>query len=299
MKFSELKAELDEGKVRPLYIFTGPEKEVMLKYIKRISEQPSRAKNFDEIAPRLTTRNLFSTNQVFVLEDDKVTSEMDYKELRKLVGKNTLILVFKDIDKRKKLFKSGSDAITVFEKFSDSQLIWYVQKTLDVDDDLAAMIARYSGNDVARIENECAKLKILGTEVTEELVKELVHPPVEDRIFDMVDLVAKRNKDQVFNLYYDLIELKTSPIQIIGLLYGKFRQVFMVQSYISLNNNEIMGKTGLPPFQVNNARLLVGAFQVEELLSFMQTIQQVEVDIKTGMVDQYVGMENLLVEILK
>jgi hypothetical protein len=31
----------------------------------------------------------------------------------------------------------------------------------------------------------------------------------------------------------------------------------------------------------------------------MQKTQKVEVDIKTGQVDQFVGMENLLVEILK
>jgi DNA polymerase-3 subunit delta len=299
MKFSELKAELDKGKSRNLYIFTGPEKEVMLKYIKRINEKPNRAKSFSDIIPRLTTKNLFTPKQTFLLEEDKDASERDYKEMQKMIGGNTVILVYKDIDKRKKLFKAAEKDIVEFAKFEDYELVFFVNKIIQVPDELAMMIARYCGNDVARLENECSKLALLGKEITEEIVKELIHPPVEDRIFDMIDLVAKKKKDGVFNLYYDLIELKTSPIQILGLLYTKLKHIFLVQSYFNLQNSEEAGKTGLTFFQVNMARGLVGAFTVEELLDFMQKTQKVEVDIKTGQVDQFVGMENLLVEILK
>lgn len=299
MKFSELKEELDAGKVRPLYIFTGPEKEVMLKYVKRIDAKPNRSKTLEEIIPRMTTRNLFTAASTFIVEDDKGASEKDVSEILSVLKGNTLILIYSDIDKRKKLFKSAADYIVEFEKFTDAQLVWYVQKTLDVSDHLAGMIARYSGNDVARIDNECHKLQMLGAEVTEELVKELIYPPVEDRIFDMVDFLAKKQRHQVFGLYYDLIELKTSPIQIVGLLYTKFKQIFLVQSHFTLQNNMIAGKTGLTFFQVNLARNLVGAFTVEELLEFMAKIQQIEVDIKTGKIDQNVGMEALLVDILR
>ena len=299
MKFSELKEELDKGKIRNLYIFTGPEKEVLNKYIKRINPNPSRAKDFDGIIPRLTTRNLFTPKQTFVIEDDKHASEMDIKDIVKTIGNNTVIFVYKDIDKRKKLFKSAKDEIVVFEKFSSNQLIWYVQKIIDVPDHIAELIARYSGEDVARIENECHKLKLLGKEITEELVKDLIHHPVEDRIFDMIDFVAKKKKDEVFKLYYDLIELKTSPIQIIALLYTKFKHVFLVQSYFNLQNSELAGKTGLTFFQVNMARGLVGSFTVEEILDYMMKIQKMEVDIKTGQIEQFTGMESLLVDILK
>jgi DNA polymerase III delta subunit len=299
MKFSELKAELDSGKKRNLYIFTGPEKEVMLRYVKRISEKPSKAKSIDEIIPRLTVKNLFASTQTFLIEDDKGASEMDYKALQKTIGKNTVILIFKDIDKRKKLFKAAEKDIVEFKKFEDFELVFFVNKTIQVPDELAMMIARFCGNDVARIENECQKLALLGQDITEELVKDLIHPPVEDRIFDMIDMVAKKKREGVFNIYYDLLELKTSPIQMVGLLYTKFKHLFLVQSYFNLQNAELAGKTGLTFFQVNIARQLVGAFTVEEILSFMQKIQKVEVDIKTGQVDQFVGMENLLVEILK
>jgi DNA polymerase III subunit delta len=299
MKFSELKKELDEGKVRNVYIFTGPEKEVMNKYIKRIGPKNNKAKSFNEILPRLTTKNLFASKQVFVIEDDKGATEWDYEEIKKLVGSNIVIFVFKDIDKRKKLFKKAEKDIVEFKRFDESELVWFIQKIIDVPDNLAMLIARYCGNDVARIENECHKLSFLGKEITEEIVKELIHPPIEDRIFDMIDFVAKKKKQEVFKLYYDLLELKESPIKIISLLYTKFKHVFLVQTYYNLQNVEIAGKTGLTFFQVNMARSLVGSFTLEELVSHMHKIQDLEVKIKTGQIDQYLGMENLLLDILR
>lgn len=299
MNFIELKQELDSGKVRNFYIFTGPEKEVLNKYIKRVNEKPQRASSFKKVEPKLTTRNLFTPKQTYVIEDDKDASEMDAKSLKKLVGNNTLILVYDKIDKRKKLFKTAKNDIVEFKRFTDQQLMWYVKKIIDVPDNVAEMIARYCGNDVARIENECHKLKFLDVDITEGHVKKLIVPPVEDRIFDMIDYVAKKKSHEAFQLYYDLIELKTSPIQIVTLLYMKFKQVFLVQSYFNLPNVDIAGKTGMTFFQVNVSRQLVGAFTVEQILEYMKQIQQVEEDIKTGKVDQYVGMEALLINILK
>lgn len=298
MKFSELKSELDKGTVRNLYVFTGPEKAVMQKYIKKISENATKSSSFDEIVPRLKSKGLFATTATYVIEDDKAVTDKDPSELLSLIGKNTVILVFKDVDNRKKLFKKAKDITVQFEKFTENELIWFVKKELDVPDKLASLIAQYSGNDVARIENEVNKLAMLEEEITVDLVKELVHPPVEDRIFDMVDLVAKKQHDGVFKMYYDLVELKISPIQIIGLLYSKFKQVFLVQCYFDLQNAVLAGKTGLNFYQVNSARDLVGSFSIEELLLIMKKIQKVEVGIKTGKIDQNVAMEWTLIDIL-
>lgn len=299
MKFNELKTELDNGNTRNLYIFTGPEREVMNRYIKRVSGNVQRAQSFESIIPHLTTNNLFSPKQTYLIEDDKSATEREYQDIQLLVGKNTVIFVYKDIDKRKKLFKSAKDNIVEFERFNEQQLIWFVQKEIDVDDRTAAMIASYSGNDVARIQNECDKLNQLGKEITDEIVKELIHPPVEDRIFDMMDFLAKKKRAEAFKIYYDLIELKTSPIQIVALLYTKFKQLFLVQSYFKETNQTVAGKTGLTFFQVNLTRPLVGAFTAEQIVEHLRKIQLIEVKIKTGQVEQFTAMESLLVDILR
>lgn len=299
MKFSELKAELDAGKFRNLYIFTGEEREVMNRYIKRISPTNLKGKSFVDILGQLTTKNLFSPQQTYLLEDDKSVMDYEMKDIKRLVGKNTLILVFKTVDKRQKFFKNAEKDLVEFAKFASNQLVGFVKKVLpEVPDNLASLIAAYSGNDVARIENECNKLAMLGKPVTIELIQELIEPPLEDRIFDMIDHVAKKKRYDTFILYYDLIELKESPIKIISLLYTKFKHVFLVQSMMQMQNTEIAGKTGLTFFQVNQARGLVGAFTMDEILEFLKKIQTVEVQMKTGEIPIELGMEKLLVDIL-
>lgn len=299
MKFNDLKSELDNNVLRKLYLFTGPEREVMQRYIKRINPNVQKAQTLASIIPRLSTKNLFNASQTYVIEDDKGATEMDFAEIRDLVGANRIILVYKDIDKRKKLFKTAKDNIVEFERFTDSQLIFFVQRELDVDDGMAAMIARYSGNDVARIESECQKLKLLEKEITFDLIAEMIHVPVEDRIFDMIDNVARKNGNAAFKLYYDLLELKTSPIAVVSLLYLKFKHIFLVQSYVKEQNQVITAKTGLNHFQINQTRNLTGYFAPEDIIEMMRRIQLTEVDMKTGQVEQFTAMESLLVDILK
>lgn len=298
MNFQELKDELEAGIRRPVYILTGEERAVLFQYVRKIAEQPKRSDSLKSIIPQLNSNNLFSGKSTYLIEDDKEASEMHFVDILKVCKGNTLILVYRDIDKRKKLFKSAEDEIVTFERFSPEQLVWYVQKQLDVTDTLASMIAAYCGCDVARIDNEVDKLARSGEEITQDLVSQLIHPPVEDRVFEMVDYACKRNASAVFFLYRDLLELGTSPVQIIGLLYSKFKQLFLVQTYTKLNNRELGGKTGLTFFQINSTRPLIGAFTSEHILHILACIQQAEVNVKTGRMSQQLSLDALLVEIV-
>lgn len=300
MQFSELKNELDAGKIRNLYIFTGPEREVMNKYIKRIDGNPVRAKTFESIVNHLTTKGLFAKRKTYVIEDDKGVLDMELETIKKLIGGNTVILLFNTVDNRVSFFKQVKDLIVTFERFNEGQLVWYVRKYLpDIDDQTALILARYCGNDVARLENECHKLSFLGEPVTVDIIQDMIEPPLEDRIFDMIDYAAMRKPEQVFDIYYDLLEMKESPIKIVSLLYTKFKQIFLVQSLMGQSNQDIAAKTGMTFWQVNKAKEMVGIFTVDELLNFMLGIQTAEVAMKTGEMDQYLAMEHLFLGILR
>lgn len=299
MNFQELKAELEEGIVRPIYILTGEERAVLFQYVNKICENPKRSGTLKAIIPQLNSNNLFSGKSTYLIEDDKEASEMNFVDILRITKGNTIILVYRDIDKRKKLFKTGADEIVTFERFAPEQLVWYVQKQLDVSDALASVIAAYCGCDVARIDNEVDKLIRSGQDITQELISELIHPPVEDRVFEMVDYACKREAQTVFFLYRDLLELGTSPVQIIGLLYSKFKQLFLVQTHKNLNNRELSGKTGLTFFQINSTRPLIGSFSSEQILYILSRIQKAEVNVKTGYMNQHLALDALLVEIVE
>lgn len=303
IKFSDLKKLLDSGQKQNFYIFTGDEREVMRQYIKRVDPNAQTVKSFSELWKQLTSGGLFHTDKTLVLYNDKEITERDWGkgafQLVKAIGSNTVILVCDKIDGRVGFFKQATNFIVDFNKFTEEQLIGYIQGRLDVDDDTAILLARSCDNEIARIDNEIHKLSHVDGAISYELVSELVTPPAEDRIFDMIDFVVKRQPKQAFELYQDLIELKESPIKIISLLYTKFKHLIQVQSMFNLSNVDLAAKTGLTFYQIQRTRELVGEFTIDELVNFLRATQQMETDMKTGMVDINAGMEHLLVEILR
>lgn len=297
--FSKLKKELDEGKKREFYVFVGEEKELIRRYIKRVDEKAVTLDTLEQLMTRITNTGLFAEKSTFVLKDNEEIQKVDIEKIVKRLRGNKLILVYSEIDRRKKFFKDVADYIVEFNKFTDNQLIAYIQKQLPISSELAYIIAKVCDNDIGRIEIEIHKLQHVGKDITIELLEDLLTAPAEDRIFEMIDSVASKNKQRAFDIYNDLVQLGESPIKIISLLYTKFKQLFLVQNYYSLPEHEIVNKTGLKYGQVMFTKKLVGAFSTGRLLSILKDIQKTEVAVKTGKEDINLATEMLILRIFQ
>lgn len=297
--FSKLKKELDKGKKREFYVFTGEEQELIRRYIKRVDEKAITLDTLEQLMTRITSTGLFATKSTFVLKDNEEIQKADIERIVKRLKGNKLILVYSEIDRRKKFFKDVADYITEFNKFTDNQLIAYIQKQLPIEPELAYIIAKVCDNDIGRIEIEIHKLQHIEKDITIELLEDVLTAPVDDRIFDMIDSVASKDKQRAFDIYSDLIQLGESPIKIISLLYMKFKQLFLVQNYYSLPEQEIINKTGLKYGQVLFTKKLVGAFSTGRLLSILKDIQKTEVAVKTGKEDVNLATEILILKIFQ
>jgi DNA polymerase-3 subunit delta len=310
MNFQTLKKELDNGVYRNLYIFSGDEREVMRKYIKRIAgDTPiTRPDSIKSIAKALQTRSLFPSRRVYLLEDDKAVLDMNLSTLQHKANmcKDTVIIItFRSIDNRLKFFKDVKEELCSFDKYTEQQLVGFIVKQVQMPEEVALQLAKRCGNDVARIESECNKLKHFTSDVppfiddaiTLEMLRDIVAPTLEDRIFEMIDAVATKKLSKAFSLYKELLDMKESPIKIVSLLYTKFRQIFLLQYYSGLKG-EIGQNTGMNPWQIKMTQPLVGHFQTERLLKIMKQIQSAEVKMKTGQMDMSTGMDVLMINIL-
>ena len=301
MDFNQLKKDLDNDVRNHFYVFTGEEKEVMKKYIKRIDPNYQSADKLQKVIIRMQNKGLFNmTASTYVIYNDETSPILeDLKRLLNLIGKDTVILIYDKIDERKKFFKALKPYTVQFKKFTEQQLVGHIQKYVDVSDKLAMVISRYCNNEVARIELECHKLLHLGKPITLEVVNEIITPPAEDRIFEMVDCVVREKKSDAWELYADLKQLGESPIKMVSILYTKLKQVFLVQSMFSSSNTDIAAKTGLTFYHVSQSRDLCGARTLESILDAIQRTQKLEVAMKTGTVGIDVGMDNLLISMMK
>jgi DNA polymerase-3 subunit delta len=160
-------------------------------------------------------------------------------------------------------------------------------------------LAKMCNNDVARLESEIDKLRHADKEITEDLIYDLVMKEPEDVIFDMIKAVVKGQKKLAFDLYEDLKERRESPIKIISLLYTQFKLTLLIQCYSKLDNKEIAEKIGINAGRIYYMKELIGAFSLEELKDTLVEIQETEVMIKTGKLDQHTALEKLLLSILR
>lgn len=301
MQFAKLKEKLDKGsKIPNLLIFVGEEREVMLKYTKRVDENAVNVEDIETLPSKMLSGNLFANQNTYVVKDDKKILTWDTAKLRKLTKNHRLIILSKELDKRSKLAKEAKDYVVEFKKFDQSSLIQYIKGQIDVTDEVAMLIAWYCESEIARIDNEIDKLRHLNPEggITEELLEELIVPPVEDAIFGLMDALMQGDKDTAFDIYTDLLALNESPIKVISLLYTKVRQTFLVQSMSNQDNKAIAASTGLTFWQVKMTRNAIGRFDDIALVEMMEDIVKREMEMKSGKVDIGLGMEDLLLQIL-
>lgn len=289
------------------YILTGEEKALIQMFIKKTDENAVLASSFSSINAKLRSRGLFNKSATYVIHNDKELLGMTADEIISKLGDNGLILIYDTVDKRTKLMKSATKYIIEYKKMNDSDAAKVVMKTFKDNDvmitePLAAMIAQRCSNDYYRMENECDKLinlcEVKGAIVAED-VKELIVAPLEDKIFDMLDSIMKRDARRTYAMYKDLIEMKESPIKVISVLYTKVKQVFLVQAYgESMNDAQVAEKAGMTPWQIKFTKPLTNYFSLEQMLIMLKHIQSTEVDMKTGKIPIEIGMDNLLLSIL-
>ena len=298
MKYSDLKRELKNGKIKHFYIFAGDERHIMQIYLKRLNAV--KEQSFKQLMKKLQMRSgLFKTTGIYYTEDPEI-EKYSLNELLKIIGNYTVIYIPKSVDKRKDLFKKAQkEHLYYFDRLSPNEAELYVQSQLNIDNQSAGLIAKNCEYDLSRINNEIDKLKNLGEDITPELIVELIKPPLEDQIFEMMNMVAVKNKNRAFKLYNDLIENKESPIKIVVLLYNHFRALFLVQSMKNKSNDEIAKKTNMTTWQIKNVKKLIGRFSDERLSQHLKDIQQLEIDIKTGKINAKIGLDMLMVRLLK
>jgi DNA polymerase-3 subunit delta len=301
MDFKILKEALDNNQRQNFYVFTGEETEIMRKYIKRIDPNAREAESFQSLIVRFQNVGLFNNGEhgTYYIYEDKTILSMDIKHIIKLIGPDKVVLIYKASDERTTFFKSVKQFTYEFPKLDSQKLAQHVQNLIDINDKVALEICRLCNNEVSRIELECDKLSRLGREITISIVVDIITKNAEDVIFDMIKSVVKKKVSTAYSYYEDLKDRKESPIKIISLLYTQFRNILLIQSYKQSSNQEIATKTGLSTGQIYYMKELTGSFSIETLKDHLISIQQAEVDIKTGRLDQHIALDVLLLSILR
>ena len=211
-----------------------------------------------------------------------------------------------EVDKRSKLFKtvSGNGCAVDFTTQDESTLTKWVasllaKEGLKVTQSTVLFFLSKTGTDMENIQMELEKLisYCMGRDVvTNEDVERIVSTRLQDRIFDLTEAVARRQTTKALSLYYDLLSLKVSPLQILAMLARQYNLMFQAKELKKRGtpDREIASKIGVPPFVVGKYLSQASQYKSSELRRALERCVQADHEVKSGQMNDKMSVELII-----
>lgn len=256
------------------------------------------------------TLPFFAERRLIVIENSGLfKSSNEFSDYVKELPETTyLLFVEEEVDKRNKLFKAVKDKGRVVEMGrQDARTLttWVLSKLKGENKNITKaaleLFLTKTGDDMEHIEKELEKLVCYCMDkesITPIEVEEVCTVTITNKIFDMISAIAEKKQEKALNLYYDLLSLKEPPMRILFLIVRQFNLLLQVKELKRLgrDNSEIAKKTSLAPFLVGKYFAQSGHFDKAQLATALQDCAETEEAVKSGRLNDKIGVEMLIVK---
>lgn len=320
-------ADIKSREFKKLYIFYGEEAYLKQLYLKNLLKALGAAegdmnysyftgKNVkdDDIVGICETMPFFADKRVVYLDGLNLFKEKHetLEEYSKRLPDHLVLIINEEaVDKRSKLYKTMSKEgyAAEFSALDEKALLEWAAKKLAKDGkkirkDTCEYLLSCTGNDLNYLNNELEKLIAYTSGrdvVTEDDIKAIVSPVVENKIFDLVSAVTNGNPKEAFIKYNDLITLKESPMKILFLLARAFDQMLHIKELQDegMGASLIAESLKMNPYVVKKIAGGLRGYSKERLLEAVTDMVNAEADIKGGRLDERLSVELMIVKYSK
>ena len=270
-----------------------------------------------ELIADLQTVPFFSDNRVVIVENPgfivspKVNDEPFVNALVsyfKKPNESTTFIIYIDqnIDRRRKALNTLVKYMKreVYDTLSEEDFQQAVNEDLrnsglKLDFDSRNELMQRLPLDLDNWKNELEKLKLYPEKIDREVIRQLVAKPLESNVFELTNAVNTRNTARAIEVYHDLLVNNKNDIQgLIGLLAGQFR--FMLQAVTLMeqgyNQKDIAEQLNCREGRIYMAFKNSGSRNSRQLLKVLDSLAQLDQNIKSGKVNPQLGLELFLVE---
>ena len=221
---------------------------------------------------------------------------------------NSTILVFFNID-GDEFFKNLKMKLTFIDcdKIDLPVLVNVIKSDfskhdIQIKEETARLFALYCNLDMARISTEEAKLISFAAkkgEITDEDIKELIVEDKEYQIFELAELIAKNNKDAVFDMVQRLDVQGKSGFSILLPLYNNYRRVLYTAINSTMSDKTIAESLGVKEYAIKMCRNQAKVFTPKKLKQIVDMLANADKNIKSGKIKEDVAIKTIIVKILK
>ena len=267
----------------------------------------------DKLASAVQTLPFFADYRLIVVEKSGFfKSQNNLADLLANTPDTTVVVFIEDeVDKRNKLYKFVKDKGYVSEMngLDDKNLKLFVASLFNqhnqkiTEADISYLLDKI-GSDMNNIVNEVEKISSYCAEsqvISREDIDAVITVQISGKIFQMVDAIGSKQTQKALELYYDLVAVREKPLTILFLIIRHFNILLQVKDLQSraLNNSSISEMVGVPPFAVSKYVSQARNFSNKSLIDALEFGTDIEQQIKTGAIDERVGVELFIVSFSK
>ncbi len=327
MRYQDLIKEIETGKVKPVYLFSGEEeylKEEALRKIKETLIKPEFSQfNYDllsgkeisgtELLNRLLTLPVGGEKRLIVIRDaQKLNPSVEERIIEYLENPfhtSCLVLWAPKVDLRKKFYATieKKEESVVFYPLKNRELSLWVrnylaQRKKKISVDALDLLIERVGNNLGEMAGEIEKLLIhveKRAEINLKDVENLVGIVKSHTIFELTDAIGKKREKEALGILSRMMDGGTSATEILYMIVRQFRLLLRIKNLLEkkFSENKIIQALALKPFVVKNLVSQAGNFSLEKLIESFENLLQAEVEIKSSIKTPRMVLELLILKL--
>ena len=247
-------------------------------------------------------------------ESPKLEFEQSFEELEEYLENQNegVSLIFSvvspKLDERKSLVKKIKEKSKVYalDNVNKKDLPRVIKQMFDkrgmsiANDALTEFINR-CGDDMYLINNEIDKLSCYKSDLDIKDIMLMTPKKLEDNVFEMIDAIFNKKEDKVFKIYYDLKVNNSEPVTLISLIASQVRFMYqvMVLKDKGYSESNIANELSCHPYRVKVALEKVYSLNKIDLTLLLEELSDLDIKIKSGEIDRFVGFELFLLSACK
>ena len=330
-----LKKQLKEGNLSPLYVFYGEEDFLRDMYVKRVTDcvpdggfpefnhiklegKDVPYSEYDdawESFPMMTDKKLIhiKNSDIFSMKraekgETSVSSE-DKKEfwtekLKRISDDTVVIFDEMNVDKRSALYKAAAKAGTVveFEFLSEADMVtWVVKQCLNAKKKMSKENAYYlitlCDPGLNNVNNELNKLlDYCDEEIYRSDIEKVVSKSMQVIVFELTDAIMAGNTARAMATLSDLKTVRENPFTLLYLMLSNFEKLLHTKLMQGASQGEVASAVGVAPFIARKYIESAAGFSQEALKWMVRRVAEIDLEIKEGKVDDWTALEQYVME---
>ncbi len=324
-KVKHIVADIKKGNFKPIYFLMGEEAyyiDALSDFIEEhvLSEEEKGFNQTVFYGRDVEIEDIVSTAKRFpMMAERQVVIVKEAQDLAKTIDnltsyaenpQPTTVLVicykYKNLDKRKKIYKSIAKNGVIFEskKLYDNQVPNWIRRVLSgkgysISPKASQMLVEFLGNDLGKINNELNKLQLIvkpNEQISAQTIEENIGISKDYNNFELLNAIAHRNLKKAFGIIqYFAHNPKHHPtIVTVSTLFGFFTKVM---KYHTIPNKSNAPKVlGVHPFFIKDYDIAARNYPMRRISQVIASIR--EIDVKSKGVGANLTQADLLKELL-